>query len=158
MKSYFTLGLSLCFLSFLSGCCCCGGGGMHGCGFRRMRGCNPCGGGFSAGISSYGPVAAPFGGGCNSCNSGMDAGVYGGAGAPVYGQPGIGAPVYGQPGAFYQPYGIETAGMNSEMPVNTASLPNGTQGYNSGMMMPEQSAGSPISATALARPESLATY
>ncbi|MDB5385843.1 MAG: hypothetical protein JWM11_1489 [Planctomycetaceae bacterium] len=148
MKRFVTLGISLCLLGFVSGCCC---GGMQGCGFRRFGGCNPCGG---CG-ASYAPVA-PFGGGCNTCNGG--GGILGGGmiGGGFNGAP----PVYGgQPGAYYQPYGMGFGSATAPDGVTTdiAAMPYGDPAMQSAMT-PIVPNGAPPVATALSKPESLATY
>jgi hypothetical protein len=94
---------------------------------------------------------APIGG-CNSCGTG---GFGGGFNA---GFGGGGAPPYGQPGAFYQPYGFGTASATDGAPVETAAMP-----YNGAIpstMAPMNMApiNAPQMATALAKPDSLATY
>jgi hypothetical protein len=132
MKRSITLGLTLCLLGLVSGCCC---GGMQGCGFRRFGGCSPCG-------AACAPVA-PLGG-CNSCGTGGFIGGGFGAAPPVYG---------GQPGAFVQPYQFGMATSPEGMPVETASTP-----YMNGIPAAMAPAGSPSMSTALAKPDSLATY
>lgn len=79
------------------------------------------------------------------------------------GAPGYGAapPVYGaQPGAYYQPYGMGfgSAAAPDGVSAETAALPY-TDGAMQSSMSPVVPMGAaPIGATALARPESLATY